>query len=308
MVFRNNCLNSTITAKFCISFPTADYIFLGYKGEYSKTAVIYSNNKIHTFNVTNWSDITYGNGKYVVVGSSKNGACITTSLDGENWSAPSFFNDVYGFESVTFGNGKFLAIGTDGYISTSTDGLSWSKPAKKIAFSYKSAVYGNTAWVAVGSEGYINTSTDDCANWYNYTDKQYRPTETVYDVIFANNYFTVVGIQAFVWYSKDGISWNRQGITTTYNYSICYGNNKYVAVGKDGHIITSSRFDFLGSTTQSIGKEDFRYVEFCNGKYVAVGETGNISTSSDGNSWSQPLNIINGTEIDGITGFINKAN
>lgn len=301
-----NNLNSTITAKFSASFPVTDYIFLGYEGEYSKTAIIYTGNNIHTFNVTQWSDIAYGNGKYIVVGSSKKGGCISTSTDGDNWSEPSFFNDVYGFQSVTFGNGKFLVIGSDGYITTSTDGITWSKPAKKIAFSYESAAYGNSAWVAVGSEGYINTSTDDCANWYNYAYKQDGPTETVYDVVFANNYFTVVGIQAFVWYSKDGITWNRQEISTGKNYSICYGNNKYVAVGAKGNILTSTQYNFAGCTLKQVGNEDFRFVKYYNGKYIAVGKTGNISSSSDGNSWSQPSNIINNTEISGITGFINK--
>lgn len=136
--------------------------------------------------------------------------------------------------------------------------------------------------------------------------KQDGPTETVYDVVFANNYFTVVGIQAFVWYSKDGITWNRQEISTGKNYSICYGNNKYVAVGAKGNILTSTQYNFAGCTLKQVGNEDFRFVKYYNGKYIAVGKTGNISSSSDGNSWSQPSNIINNTEISGITGFINK--
>lgn len=68
-----------------------------------------------------WKSITYGNGKYVVVGAS---GYVTTSTNGTSWTTPVRIGteDWY---SVTYGNGKFVAVGRKNAMM-STNGTSWT--------------------------------------------------------------------------------------------------------------------------------------------------------------------------------------
>ncbi len=61
------------------------------------------------------SDVTYGNGTFVVVGL---GGAILTSPDGMRWTqrASSMFKLLSG---VAYGNGTFVAVGQNGTILTS---------------------------------------------------------------------------------------------------------------------------------------------------------------------------------------------
>ena len=80
--------------------------------------------------MSNFSGVTYGNGKFVAVGNDGN---ITTSTNGVNWTTPitvgSIFHD---WTNICYGNGKFVVVGdrgyNDGYVTTSTDGENWTTP------------------------------------------------------------------------------------------------------------------------------------------------------------------------------------
>ena len=61
------------------------------------------------------------------------GSIVIKSTDGVNWSATSGHpeaSDSYSqfYQRVAYGNGKFVALSSTGYITTSTDGNSWSTP------------------------------------------------------------------------------------------------------------------------------------------------------------------------------------
>ena len=58
----------------------------------------------------NWNAIAYGNGKYVVVGSS---GYVTTSTDRKNWTTPKQVYS-YSLNGVTFAIGKFVACSAYG--------------------------------------------------------------------------------------------------------------------------------------------------------------------------------------------------
>ena len=76
--------------------------------------------------------ITYGNGLYVVVGSTNNVASIMISPDGVTWSyRPASTSPGGPLNSVAYGNAKFVTIGNnDGYIyvsSGSSAGTNWTR-------------------------------------------------------------------------------------------------------------------------------------------------------------------------------------
>ena len=105
-----------------------------------------------------WQDIAYGNGKYVAVG--YNGY-VTTSTDGKTWTTPKQVGTGY-WNTIAYGNGKFVMIG--GYsVSSSADGITWSTIqyiGSDVRASLGDITYGNGKFVIAMWDGYITTSTD----------------------------------------------------------------------------------------------------------------------------------------------------
>ena len=78
---------------------------------------------------------------------------------------------------------------------------------------------------------------------------------------------------------------------------ILNGINKFVSVGLNGLIMTSSDNILWGGTSSGIS-DTLNDVTFGNNTFVAVGNSGTIFTSSDGTSWtsrtSGTSNSLNG--------------
>ena len=73
---------------------------------------------------------------------------------------------------------------------------------------------------------------------------------------------------------------------STYIYSICYGNGKFVAVGNLGKIAYSTDAINWTAVTNSKFDSSIRSICYGNGKYVAVGNNGKITYSPDAISWT----------------------
>ena len=85
---------------------------------------------------------------------------------------------------------------------------------------------------------------------------------------------------------------------------VTYGNNKYIAVGSGGAILSSSD----GSTWTSEasgGTELLNGVTYANNKFIAVGESGVIISSSDGSTWTSETSGVSESLL-GVTYGNNK--
>lgn len=79
-----------------------------------------------------FQDSAFGNGKFVVIGSS---GYISTSTNGTNWTTPAqntTLQSAAGWFSLVFDGTRFIALSQSGYISTSTDGENWTAPTQKV--------------------------------------------------------------------------------------------------------------------------------------------------------------------------------
>ena len=49
------------------------------------------------------------------------------------------------WNAIAYGNGKYVAVGASGYVTTSTDGKTWTTPTKIAEFSYtwNDIIYAN---------------------------------------------------------------------------------------------------------------------------------------------------------------------
>lgn len=102
-----------------------------------------------------WSDIAYGNGRFVIVGNST----PLYSDDGVTWAATTA---PHAYKKVVFENGRFVAIcgGTSSWAGYSDDGITWTETTLPEEKRWVSLVYGNGKFFAFSDGGTYATSED----------------------------------------------------------------------------------------------------------------------------------------------------
>ncbi len=214
------------------------------------TTGLYSTNGInwYTFQMPAgaWSEIAYGNNKFVLGSTDENTAYST---DGINWTTSKFPNS-NGFGLIAAGGGKFIAVSpSTSQIAYSTDGINWSaynvlpsKPWSNI--KYLNGKFYLTSHFQGDNESAIYYSTDGLS-W----------TRCVVDsscnwkaITYGNGKFVAVyggtmfaSLETGSAYSTDGINWEKIGMwSPTYSSGrttwedIAYGNGKFVATSFNG--------------------------------------------------------------------------
>ena len=243
-----------------------------------------------------WTDVTYGNGRWVAVGVSTitDYGQVMTSMDGSTWVQASISNAPQ-FYSVEFNNGVFVAVGslfnlaTTG-IRTSTDGVTWTAPASNSTSAANfSVTYGNGIWAVLSYESspsnnwYTYTSTDNAVTW----TKTFLVSHNGSDegrIAYGNGTFlaTLPSLSS-VAYSSNATSWNYSaipdpdpvGVTIT---EIVYANSVFVIVNQNGSIWTSRN----GTTWE---------------------RTRNKDSSSPGGPWYFAVGSSNGFLVAGANGY-----
>lgn len=114
---------------------------------------------------------------------------------------------------------------------------------------------------------------------------------------YGNGKFIALTNVSYCTVSSDGINWTSKfnlGMNNT--YSICYGDGKFIACGTpnsltNGQIKTSTD----GLTWGNIIEIGILYPRVCygNGKYIIVGKNNLVSYSTDGENWSNPVQLNN---------------
>jgi hypothetical protein len=98
-----------------------------------------------------YNSIAYGNGKWVVSGST--GTSLLTSTDGTTWTTQ---YSLYSFVSLMFANSTFYGVTTTGIFLVSTDGVNWTSIYTLL---YNVApitmTYGNGKFIGVGTTTYV---------------------------------------------------------------------------------------------------------------------------------------------------------
>ncbi len=239
---------------------------------------------------------TYGNGLFVVVGSSfaQDGE-IATSRDGTNWTTvvTGLSYPLYG---VTYAKNMFIAVGGDesstnsAILLTSGDGVNWTRRNAGTASRLMSVAYGNGVFLAVGDrsnlpfsggviEGYAVLTSPDGVTWPTQGNGMADP---MLGVAFGAGVFAGLGNSGdAIFASANGytftISTFRYG-TTDFNSSfndIIYGGGWFVAVGSSatGILVSTNGITWTGANYPFTTAPP-QYAAFGNGIFLA--------TSSDG--------------------------
>ena len=210
-------------------------------GAYSPNGVTWA--KMTLPGIRNWNSVCYGNGKFVAL-CGMDTQLPAYSTDGINWSSgrlPASSN----WSSVCYGNGKFVAVTNGSNVAAySTNGNDWTQATLPIVAYCTSVCYGDGKFVAVtGSGGYgkILYSTD--GSTWNATSFAFTDISTPLpaninwsSVCYGNDKFVAVANGSNIAaYGIGGISWSQTTMPDSLAwYSVCYGAGKFVAVARGG--------------------------------------------------------------------------
>ena len=252
--------------------------------------------------------ITFGDGKFVIVGEDSK---FAYSTDGITWTTTAAFNSAQSpFSAVTYGDGKFVAVAKSNYDDTaySTDGINWTLGKLPFASDWRGITYGNGKFVAVSRQRKDDKDaaySTDGINWTAIAAAGFA--SHVESVAYGNGTFVTFGElrteNRSGFYSTDGINWNTTTlpyvpITTQYT-DITFGNGKFVAMSNDYFSCLYSN-DGITWNTMTMPHEqsmppNWYAVTYGNDKFVAVAKYSNgvadkdavCAYSTDGINWTE---------------------
>ncbi|MEK0314842.1 S-layer homology domain-containing protein [Cohnella sp. 56] len=104
----------------------------------------------------------YGNGVYIAVGTrtivSQVAYQMAYSTDGVNWTAVSMPGISVNLNDVVYGDNLFVAVGSNSYIFSSPDGLTWTERKTTSGIDLTTVAYGAGYYVAAGYRNTILSS------------------------------------------------------------------------------------------------------------------------------------------------------
>lgn len=197
------------------------------------------------------------------------------------------------------------ADGTDAYLLTSPDGITWTEQTNPKNFDLNDVIWNGSLFVAVGSadgtDAYIVTSPDG-TTW---TERANPKNFALLDVAWDGSQFAAVGgpdgTDAYIVTSPDGTTWTEQSNPKNFFLEgVLWNGSVFVAVGlpdgTDAYIVTSPD----GVTwTERENPKNFRLdkVAWNGSLLVAVGAGDGtdayIITSPDGVTWTEQSNSKN---------------
>ena len=258
---------------------------------------------------SSWKSVCYGNGKFVAVVNSSDISAYST--DGVTWTQTTL-PVLDGWYSVCYGKDKFVAVSTESYKGTiafaySSDGVNWISTYPPCANSWQTVFYGKDKFVAIPyNQGNIyNTNSGLAAYSYDgifwtrniYTD-YYKFREESRLKLTNNQDFS--GLLKSISSLNKTSEWSNVNLasTSTNDFAVCYGDNKFVAVQYNSNVSAYSTDGVTWHYSTLPLSAYWSSVCYGNGKYVAIigsryihynnmaPTTDSIAYSEDGINWT----------------------
>ena len=226
------------------------------------------------------------------------------------------------WNAVAYGNGKYVAVSgyyvqggfkDAGYVTTSTDGITWTTP-KKLASSdnvFNDIKFLNGKFVAPGSYGRVMTSTDGI-NWTISTTAGFGTQCDGGYICYGNGKYVIISDSG--WYvaeSTDLVTWSNSTTGGSgYAYDIIYHMGVFVALGEyDKLYYSSDPIDRPTWKRLDVGEDNVHWTGITtDGKklamvgysYTNTSQMGWTSTSIDGITWTTPK-VLGTTFLRAVT-------
>lgn len=262
-----------------------------------------------------WKAITFGNGKFVVVGDCN----ITYSTNGIVWEDLYYSLSTHPpFRCVTYGGGKFVAIAESDYDNSlkravsrtaySTDGVNWTFGEMPFAGDWRGVTYGDGKFVAVCRSRQDGKGTPNGAystDGITWTEMSAGSSgDDLESVAYGNGRFVTVGYIAgnngdrTGYYSTDGINWNTMTlpyVPISKQYTdITFGNGKFVAVTTEKSYCAYSTDGVNWKHISMPSSQSWYAATYGDDKFVMVADNGHgedenavCAYSTDGITWTE---------------------
>jgi hypothetical protein len=224
------------------------------------------------------------------------------ALDHWHWRNP--LPSSVGFEGLAFGHSRFVGVGNGGWILSSTNAQQWTTTYGGLSMTFKNVIASEPGFLAFG---YSDTNgiflrSPEGSEW---TAQVAPEAAWMADAVFARGQFVGVGLVQSgnggpsIATSPDGQQWTTLDLSSLPDRSlngIDYGNDRWVAVGDRGSILTSTDGE-TWLTSESGVVQDLKDIVFGDGQFVVVGnrlDTSVALVSSDGVEWTATLSRANG--------------
>jgi|GEM_PF-4604394 len=189
-------------------------------------------------------------------------------------------------ETVAYHDDLFVAVGKNGKIYTSTDGIVWTERDSGTANTLRGVEWIENSWYVVGTNGSALRSSDG-VTW----DALPAAASRLYDIASGDGGIFAVGqvgsiyrYGAFPVIPENWVPVNLPNMTNDL-HKITYENNRYIAVGAGGALVSSTDGEAWNATNVQ-GVSGLWAILYHDGKYYAAGENGAIVHSTDLNLWS----------------------
>jgi hypothetical protein len=181
-------------------------------------------------NATDCFGVGYGNGRFVITGTSK---LIYSTDDGASWTAGSM-TAATGYNAL-YGNGVWVLGCSAGIIQRSTDGVTFTTAQDTGAQGHLAGDFGNGYFVLGGTDGQVWTSTNGSTWTQQFADLSAAggTTENINDLRYAGGRWFGVAENGIIFYTRDGNPTNATGqgwliqpiaytgSTVAYDYQTC---------------------------------------------------------------------------------------
>lgn len=271
-----------------------------------------------------WTDVAYGDGKFVAVAERSGGTSSTISAqqgvysqDGITWktmnlpSAQHWGKICYGAGVfVTLSNGNIVpGVGdtTDSFAGAwSTNGTSWTQFKAPLKTRFGPLIFGKDKFLAITNESGVTSHpymySTDGKSWVSQTG---FPIVCA-DITYGADKFVAVANQGAIAYSNDGLSWTETTLSNAPWYGknlqrcrICYGQGKFVVLTENTSSQTACCYStdglnwYWAMLPQSIQDSKFKAtsIAYGNGVFIAVDDSQYYGSSQclysyDGANWS----------------------
>lgn len=212
------------------------------------------------------------------------------TYDDDLWTLTATVSGVTTIYYMSYLGGQFQITGSNGYIATSADAISWTPRTSGIAVNIFKLIWTGTTYIAIGATGYVGTSPD-LVTWTTRTqpngttlisDIDYDSTKKIAYLISGNRIWNSLD-QGTTWTMMD---YNPNGSSTLTN--IRFGNSNWVISTASGTYVTK---DFKSTLINNTHITPLIYgLLFANNMFIALYGTSpayKIATSYNGLSWKE---------------------
>jgi hypothetical protein len=242
--------------------------------------------------------------------SNQSSMTITTATTGISWVGS---GTVSNGTSIVYGD-KFVVGRRSGYVSYSTDGITWTSIGPNIVgpnYDIKDIAYNATPtnkYVAVGEQGGLATSTDGIT-WATRTSGFGTSSINAVAAGTTTAKYVTCGTYAnggapIAYSSTDGVTWTNRTVTsTTCNGLTVVFGTVWVMTGQSGNLFTST--DAITWTSRTSGSAVGLSVTYANSLYWTLDANGVLRSSTDAITWTSRSTGIGGWSLGGERGYFN---